>query len=109
MPDCRYHVADFTVRHASIGRIDHETEEAVCRFLALIASRYDMAGAIGYGSRARSTHRPDSDADVAALTARYRLPMIRRIFNDPGGGMTAGIAARRSHHGKARIIAVQLM
>ena len=48
-------------------RIDHNTEEAVRRFLALIASRYDMAGAIVYGSRVRGTHRPDSDADVAIL------------------------------------------
>ena len=47
--------------------IDPKTEEAVRRFLALIASRYDMAGAIVYGSRARGTHRPDSDADVAIL------------------------------------------
>ena len=49
------------------GRIDHATEEAVRRFLVLVASRYDMAGAIVYGSRARGTHRPDSDADVAIL------------------------------------------
>lgn len=47
--------------------IDHDTEEAVRRFLALIASSYDTAGAILYGSRARGTHRPDSDADVAVL------------------------------------------
>lgn len=50
-----------------MSRIDHNTEEAVRRFLALIANRYDMAGAIVYGSRARGTHRPDSDADVAVL------------------------------------------
>jgi len=49
------------------GRIDQATEEAVRRFLALVSSRYDMAGAIVYGSRARGTHRPDSDADVAIL------------------------------------------
>jgi uncharacterized protein len=55
-------------RHmGQIDRIDHNTEEAVRRFLALIATRYDMAGAIVYGSRARGTHRPDSDADVAVL------------------------------------------
>ncbi|MFD2191012.1 nucleotidyltransferase domain-containing protein [Pistricoccus aurantiacus] len=48
-------------------RLDHDTKEAVQRFLALIASHYDMAGAIVYGSRARGTHRPDSDADVAVL------------------------------------------
>ena len=52
---------------AQPGRIDHETEEAVRRFLALIETRYDLAGAIIYGSRARGMQRPDSDADVAVL------------------------------------------
>ena len=50
-----------------ITRIDRDTEDAVRRFLALIACRYDMAGAVVFGSRARGTHRPDSDADVAVL------------------------------------------
>lgn len=49
------------------GRIDQITEKAVRRFLTLIASRYELAGAIVYGSRARGTYRPDSDADVAVL------------------------------------------
>lgn len=48
-------------------RIDRDTEQAVRRFLALIADRYDTAGAIVYGSRARGSHKPDSDADVAVL------------------------------------------
>jgi predicted nucleotidyltransferase len=48
-------------------RVDPETEQAVRRFLALIAPRYDMAGAIVYGSRARGNHHADSDADVAVL------------------------------------------
>lgn len=47
--------------------IDHVTQHAVQRFLTLIAARYPMAGAILYGSRARGTHQPDSDADVAIL------------------------------------------
>ncbi len=50
-----------------MNRIDRETEEAVRRFLSLIAERFDIAGAIVYGSRARGTHRPESDADVAVL------------------------------------------
>jgi uncharacterized protein len=50
-----------------MNRIDHDTEEAVRRFRALLNGRYSMAGAIVYGSRARGTHRPDSDADVAVL------------------------------------------
>lgn len=32
-----------------------------------VAGRYDMFGAILFGSRARKSHRPDSDADVAVL------------------------------------------
>ena len=50
-----------------MNHIDHDTEKTVRRFLDLIASRYDMAGAIVYGSRARGAGRPDSDADVAVL------------------------------------------
>jgi predicted nucleotidyltransferase len=49
------------------NRIDHDTEGAIQRFLGLIAGHYDMAGAILYGSRARGTHHPDSDADLAVL------------------------------------------
>lgn len=52
---------------ASHKKIDRKTEEAVRRFLQLIADRYEMTGAIVYGSRARGSHRPDSDADVAVL------------------------------------------
>ena len=47
--------------------VDQETERAVRRFLSLIANRYNIAGAIIFGSRARGTHRQDSDADVAVL------------------------------------------
>ncbi|MGN6083598.1 nucleotidyltransferase domain-containing protein [Trinickia sp.] len=47
--------------------LDPGTEQAARRFLSLISSRYEMAGAIVYGSRARGTHRPDSDVDVAVL------------------------------------------
>jgi uncharacterized protein len=36
-------------------------------FMERIAGQYEMAGAILFGSRARGTHRPDSDADVAVL------------------------------------------
>lgn len=47
--------------------IDVKTEKAVRRFLSLIADRYDIAGALLYGSRAHGTHRPDSDADLAVI------------------------------------------
>ena len=49
------------------GPIDPATKSAVQRFVALVAQRYDLAGAILYGSRARGTYRPNSDADVALL------------------------------------------
>lgn len=52
---------------AAMNRIDHDTEEAIRRFLVLLDGRYSVARTILYGSRARGTHRPDSDADVAVL------------------------------------------
>jgi len=51
----------------SVADIDRETANATRVFMAMVASRYDLAGAILFGSRARKTHRPDSDADVAVL------------------------------------------
>lgn len=51
----------------NVNPIDPGTEEAVRRFLDRIAGRYDMVGAILYGSRARGMYRPDSDADLAVL------------------------------------------
>ncbi len=47
--------------------LDSDTEVAVRRFLTLIADRYDIAGALLYGSRARGTHHSDSDADLAVI------------------------------------------
>lgn len=51
----------------SLTNLDPDTERAAKLFLQKIAGQYDMAGAILFGSRARGTHRPDSDADVAVL------------------------------------------
>jgi len=50
-----------------MDRIDNNTEEAIRRFLVLIRERYDVVGAILYGSRARGTHDRESDADVAVI------------------------------------------
>jgi predicted nucleotidyltransferase len=47
--------------------LDSNTKRATSLFIQRIASQYDMAGAILFGSRARQTHRPDSDADVVIL------------------------------------------
>jgi uncharacterized protein len=60
-----------------MNRIDHETEAAVRRFLALIADRFDIAGAIVYGSRARGAHRPESDADIAVLLKGERQRFLK--------------------------------
>ena len=50
-----------------MNHLDPATEQAVRRFKALMVGQFDTAGTIVYGSRARGTHRPDSDADVAVL------------------------------------------
>jgi predicted nucleotidyltransferase len=47
--------------------LDSDTERAARVFLQKIASRYDVIGAILFGSRALRKHRPDSDADIAVL------------------------------------------
>ena len=51
----------------SIADIDAETEQAVRTFIAKVSGLYDLAGAILFGSRARKSHRQDSDADIAVL------------------------------------------
>lgn len=49
--------------------LDQDTLAAVRRFQSQIADRYRVEGVIVYGSRARGTHRQDSDVDVAVLLA----------------------------------------
>jgi len=68
------------MKHAR--RIDPKTDQAVRGFLARISSDYEMAGAMIYGSRARGTHRADSDADVAVLLKgeqQKRLPISLKM------------------------------
>jgi predicted nucleotidyltransferase len=43
------------------------TRQAVQAFIQLAAEQYPVSRAILFGSRARGTERPDSDADVAVL------------------------------------------
>ncbi|XSG84110.1 MAG: nucleotidyltransferase domain-containing protein [Methylohalobius sp. ZOD2] len=47
--------------------IEPSTIQAVRRFIEKVFFRYDCIDAILFGSRARRTHRPDSDADIAVL------------------------------------------
>jgi len=49
--------------------MDPATEQAARRFLTAVGKRYAVLGAMLYGSRARGTHRPESDADVVILLA----------------------------------------
>ena len=56
--------------------VDAKTENAIRIFLAAIATRYAIAGAILYGSRARGTHRHDSDADLAVLLSGEHEPRM---------------------------------
>ncbi|HEX5393789.1 MAG TPA: nucleotidyltransferase domain-containing protein [Rhodocyclaceae bacterium] len=51
----------------SLADIDIQTLIAAHAFMKALEGRYDMAGAILFGSRARKDHHPDSDADVAVL------------------------------------------
>jgi len=51
----------------SLADMDVETERAARAFLEKLSGRYDLIGAILFGSRARRNHRPDSDADIAVL------------------------------------------
>lgn len=46
-------------------KLDEATERATKLFMQRITRQYDTAGGILFGSRARQTHRADSDADVA--------------------------------------------
>jgi len=62
-------------------QIDFETEHASREFLARIANRYELAGALLFGSRARGTHQRDSDADIAILLSGDR-PDVMKVAID---------------------------
>ena len=47
--------------------LDPDTTRATRLFINRIGKQYDVAGAILFGSRARQTHHPHSDADIAVL------------------------------------------
>jgi len=50
-----------------IDPIEHQTHDAAQLFIRRLRPRFVVEGAYLYGSRARGTHHPDSDADVAVL------------------------------------------
>ncbi len=51
----------------SITDIDAATIQAARAFLQKVSNQFDLTGAILFGSRARKSHRQDSDADIAVL------------------------------------------
>ena len=50
-----------------MGTLNAETARAADAFMHRLASRYVVSRAILFGSRARNTHGPDSDADIAVI------------------------------------------
>lgn len=50
-----------------LTEIDTATLAAIRAFMEVVAGRYDLMGGLLFGSRARNSHRPDSDVDVAVL------------------------------------------
>lgn len=52
--------------------IDADTEHAARVFVARVRSKYELVGAILFGSRARRSHHSDSDADIAVLLHGHR-------------------------------------
>ena len=63
----------------TVPLLDPHTQLATRLFAEQIAARYDVAGALLFGSRARQNHHPDSDADVAfdvLLETGIRVPPL---------------------------------
>jgi predicted nucleotidyltransferase len=58
------------------GKPDSETMGAVREFVRRVASLYSVKVAILFGSRARGTHRADSDLDVALVLRGPRGNLI---------------------------------
>lgn len=56
--------------------IDAETLRAAHAFIRAARSRFDVAGAILYGSRARQDHAADSDADIAVVLKGQPAPFV---------------------------------
>jgi predicted nucleotidyltransferase len=65
-------------------RVDPVTLNAVHAFMEVVTGRYDTKGAILFGSRARNTHRPDSDADVAVLLRGTRGKQFEVVLDLSG-------------------------
>ncbi|HRJ53793.1 MAG TPA: nucleotidyltransferase domain-containing protein [Candidatus Thiothrix moscowensis] len=55
-----------------VAGIDADTRNAAAMFLGRISQMFPVAAAFLFGSRARHTHRLDSDADIAVVLSGQR-------------------------------------
>ena len=67
-----------------MSAVDAKTIRAVRVFLERISGSYRITGARLYGSRARATHRPDSDADLAVFLSGERGRALAVAFDMAG-------------------------
>lgn len=56
-----------TAANVSESVLDFETRRATRAFMEIFEDRYPVKAAFLFGSRARHTHNPDSDADIAII------------------------------------------
>jgi predicted nucleotidyltransferase len=56
--------------------IDAQTQRTAQLFMQIIARRYDVSRAFLFGSRARQTHRADSDVDIAVVLRGARARFL---------------------------------
>ena len=74
-----YHCLAMSARQTPTAsrHIDCEADNAVRVFLAQLPSEYRPITAIVFGSRARRTHRPDSDLDLALILRGPRASFLK--------------------------------
>jgi predicted nucleotidyltransferase len=75
-------------------KIDFQTEQAIRSFASKLAEQYHYISVILFGSRARHTHRPDSDAARAALLSSDPFDSIRTYKNTQRNKLN-GLLSRR--------------
>lgn len=63
-----------------MAQIDQKTLAAVRQFVDRLSGRFDLAGAIIYGSRARGDFSPDSDTDVAIILHGEHKRLLPLVF-----------------------------
>ncbi len=75
-----YRERDLQVREPVADYLDtrgkSETIDAVREFVRRVSAIYPVKGSLLFGSRARGTHRPDSDVDVAVLLRGPRGKLV---------------------------------